>query len=570
MMRNLIPYRNAAFALLLVLLVVIGILRISSTYSIFWQTWDEPSHIAAGMEWLDRGQYTYERGHPPLARVMSALGPYLNGIRSTGKEDKYDEGNTILQANGVYERNLTLARLGILPFFIISCLVVAFWAKVYQGVVTPLLSVLLFTTLPTILGHAGVATLDMACAALVAAALFAIDSWLDRPTLLRSLLMGITFGLAVLVKFSSLVFLTISGVLIGVIHGFRLFRKTSFGNGGLLTAKRWIAASVIALTTCFLVIWSGYRFSYEPVSGPEHRPHDTIDRTVGAIGPLHDTAYFVLENMSLPAPEFWEGIYEFIYKNKSGHTAYLLGEIRTHGWWYFFPLLLLLKTPVPFILFSVIGIFYAFRNVISKQEDIRLLSPAVLAIGILAVSMLGSVNNGTRQVLVVYPLLAIVGGYGASRLLSLNRNYRYIGALVTTVLLSWQIVSSFAAHPDYLAYFNELAGNHPEEIVVDSDLDWGQDLKRLATTLNKRKIDEVAIQYNGSLGINLYLFNLPTIRGLAPYQRTTGWIAISVFHLKLGTTEPPYDQYSWLKEYEPVEKVGKSIWLYYIPDNNTF
>ena len=84
-MRSLIPYSNATFAQLLVLLLIIGILRISSTYSIFWQTWDEPSHIASGMQWLDRGEYTYEPGHPPLARVMSALGLYLDGIRATAK-----------------------------------------------------------------------------------------------------------------------------------------------------------------------------------------------------------------------------------------------------------------------------------------------------------------------------------------------------------------------------------------------------------------------------------------------------------------------------------------------------
>ena len=116
-----------------------------------------------------------------------------------------------------------------------------------------------------------------------------------------------------------------------------------------------------------------------------------------------------------------------------------------------------------------------------------------------------------------------------------------------------------------MAYFNELAGKHPKEIVVDSDLDWGQDLKRLATTLNHRGIDEVAIKYNGSLGINLDHFNLPRTRELVPYQKTTGWIAISVFHLKLGRGRAPYDQYSWLNDYKPVEKVGKSIWLYYIP-----
>ena len=162
-------YRNLAFALLIILIVIVGLLRISSTYNIFWQTWDEPAHIAAGMEWLDRGRYTYEPLHPPLARVMDALGPDLDGIRSIGKASIGYEGDAILHENGTYERNLTLARLGILPFFIIASVVVGLWAKEYGGATTSLLSVVLFTTLPAILGHSGVAALDMACAALVTA-----------------------------------------------------------------------------------------------------------------------------------------------------------------------------------------------------------------------------------------------------------------------------------------------------------------------------------------------------------------------------------------------------------------
>ncbi len=187
-----------------------------------------------------------------------------------------------------------------------------------------------------------------------------------------------------------------------------------------------------------------------------------------------------------------------------------------------------------------------------------MLTPLAGAIGVLIVGMLGSVNNGSRQMLAIYPFLAILAGYGASKLLFLNDRFRYVRSAFLIVLLSWQFISTAIAHPDYIPYFNELAGNHPEEITLDSDLDWGQDLKRLVATLEKRGVKELSISYNGSKGINFDKLNLPPRQQLIPYQKTTGWIAISLYHLQLN------DGFSWLKQYQPIEKVGKSIWLYYI------
>ena len=94
---------------------------------------------------------------------------------------------------------------------------------------------------------------------------------------------------------------------------------------------------------------------------------------------------------------------------------------------------------------------------------------------------------------------------------------------------------------------------------ADSDLDWGQDLKRLTITLKNRGIKELALKYNNNDEMNLAQFNLPHWRELIPYQKTTGWIAISVYHLKYGSEKAPNEQYSWLE--------GKSIRLYYIPGN---
>jgi hypothetical protein len=128
------------------------------------------------------------------------------------------------------------------------------------------------------------------------------------------------------------------------------------------------------------------------------------------------------------------------------------------------------------------------------------------------------------------------------------------------------VTSSIRAHPDYLAYFNELAGQHPERILIDSDLDWGQDLLRLSSALQQRHVEEVSIAYAGSAELDLRQFDLPSFRILAPYEKTRGWIAISLLRLKTGGFGLPDDSFWWLEAYKPVCLVGRSIRLYYVPD----
>jgi len=103
---------------------------------------------------------------------------------------------------------------------------------------------------------------------------------------------------------------------------------------------------------------------------------------------------------------------------------------------------------------------------------------------------------------------------------------------LTILLSSWLVVASLRAHPDYLAYFNELTGSHPEEMLVDSDLDWDQDLARLADTVRARHIDRLSIVYHGSA--DLARHGLPPYTPLEPRTPVSGWVAASVYRIKLG------------------------------------
>lgn len=134
-------------------------------------------------------------------------------------------------------------------------------------------------------------------------------------------------------------------------------------------------------------------------------------------------------------------------------------------------------------------------------------------------------------------------------------------------LLAWQLAASLAAHPDYLASFNALAGRHPERVTVDSDLDWGQDLWRLRDRLREVGARKVTLGYWGSGADGQ---GLPPVESLLPYHRAEGWVAISEKTFRtvgererraIGAREGAFD---WLEPY-PYERVGASIRLYDIP-----
>src|SRR5246127_2802487 len=123
-----LSWRRVGWVFYVIIIFILGTLPIIGTYPVLSHTTDEPAHIAAGMELLDRGAFTYEQQHPPLARLAVALGPYLLGARSHGASYITDEGLAILYSGGDYLRRLSAARLGVLPFFVALVAITWAWA----------------------------------------------------------------------------------------------------------------------------------------------------------------------------------------------------------------------------------------------------------------------------------------------------------------------------------------------------------------------------------------------------------------------------------------------------------
>ena len=248
------------------------------------------------------------------------------------------------------------------------------------------------------------------------------------------------------------------------------------------------------------------------------------------------------------------GIAELAVFADAGEPSFFFGHVNLYGSPAFFPVLILVKSPLPFLAAVVIGAAVLLR---SHRRDWRHMAPLVGAVAIVASVIPSTINIGLRHILPAFPLLAIVAAIGLGRMLA--RPLPSARAAVAGLLLLWQIGEAAAVAPDYLTYFNQLAAGEPQRIVTGSDLDWGQDVKRLAAALKQRHVDRVSVAVHTSADLRRHR-RLPPIRTLYPGERATGWIAISeqvsAFYCA---------GYRWLDAYQPVARIGNSIRLYYVP-----
>ena len=549
------PWLARAVALALVA-GAIGL--VTSTYGALSQTWDEPAHIGCGMEWLDRGTFTLEPLTPPLARVAAALGPWLAGGHSHGIDDVWLEGNAILGGGAHYVRTLALARAGMLPFLLLGAWVVWAWARRRAGEAAALAALALFLTLPPVLGHAGLAATDFPLAATFAVALYAFTRWLEEPGAGRAALAGGAAALATLAKFSALPFLALSLPLLAL--------ASVVGGGAAARRERLRAAgraALPALAAFALVVGAGYRFAAAPLVAPG-RPHPGIERRLRALGPLEPAALAALAAPVWPPRAFVQGLRALPRRNREGHKAYLNGETFEGTRPAFFPEALLLKTPLPFLAL-VAGALAWLVLAPRRRRDGRAWAPFLGAFAVVAVAMAGRLDLGSRLVLPVYPLLAVAAGEALAALAARGR----AAALLAAALLLAQGVGTLRARPEFMAWFNALAGPRPEERLVDSDLDWGQDLYALRDTLRARGVDSLVIAYAGSADLAA-IPGLPPSRDLAPGERARGWVAISAYRIAEGRARdrPPLALgYRWIRAYAPVARVGRAMFLYHLPDS---
>jgi len=561
----MIPSHRTPLSVLIALLavVVLSCGLAASTWRVFGNTWDEPEHLAAGLELLDQGQYTYDIQHPPIARLMLALGPWVSGAHSenTPPPNGAPEGQQILYAEGHYDLYLSLARAGVLPFLALLIGITFLWARTVATPWVSLGAALVVATTPAVLGHGALATIDIAAASTALLALWLAKRWLASGTLKDAAALGVGSGVALGTKLSALPFGGIGGPVLLLLAW---WERRCHSAPPVASRVRWAWGSAVIVLLIGVVLTGAYGGKFIYLTNAQHKFSQALWYLFGFNGFLHDVAYQVFSWIKVPEAVkiFLGGIEAVSVHNQNGHLSYLLGESRAQGWYYFYLVALAVKTPLPLLALGLVGLARLAWRGLQASDAHRMTPPALFVALLLFVSLFSHINIGIRHILILYPLLAI----GAATLLAdlwawlLVRpvgRARLVVSAALLLLTLWPAVVVVREWPDYLAYFNALAPD-PEQVLVDSDLDWGQDLQRLSRRLQVLQVPSVSLAYSGSALLDRE--GLPPYRLLGPDERATGWIAVTA----LARVHAP-ERFHWLSSYPRVEQVGKTIDLYYVP-----
>ena len=452
------------------------------------QTWDEGIHLAAGYRYLTTGDSSFSPEHPPLGRALNAL-PLLALDLSL---DPNSLTPPVPQAGFRFVfRNSASPRL-ILNFgrSVTVALTLAFaawlalWTHRRFGPAAALIALALFCFDPNIIAHGRYVTTDLIAAALI---FLACTLWLDS----RHLAAGLALGAALASKNSA------------------LFLIPVFIAAGLILRRgRALLITFAAAAATLLLVYT-----------PE-----------------------------LVRGNWWyvTGIRQLLEQNSVGEPAYLLGQISQHGWWYYFPVAFLVKTPAGLLLAAAASALLVWRL---REHRRWAMALAAIATAYMTLCMFSGITIGHRHLLPIYPFLFVLAGIVLS-------HYRKLA--VALVLLV--AVESLAVFPHYLAFFNWPSGGPRAgpKYLVDSNLDWGQDAGRLGQYLSRNRIGRVCLSYFGNA--DLLYHGVEYTRVPARPEDADCVVAISatpLHGLYVGR-----ETYAWLRARKPTATIGHSIYLY--------
>jgi hypothetical protein len=541
-------------------------------------TIDESHHLVTGYAALVLRDYRLDPEHPPFLPMYAAL-PLLSmsDVRlntntllwTSGSGRVYEFCHEFMYVNNDADRLLYRARLmsvllGVLLGILLFC-----WGRELFSFWTSTIVLGLYCLEPNILANFGLVTTDGGVTCFILGTAYFL--WRTTRQLSPQNLTGLAvfFALAQVSKFSALILCPITLELLAI----RVFDEStwpctvgSLGDLTILSRRFFVALGVVltlALTT-YIAIWATYRFQYAPAPPGGGLDWISGDPTVRERVPtLAAVVDWVDQNHLLPNV-YAQGF--LIAEAKTAtRTAYLFGQFSNTGWWYYFPVAFLIKTPITLIVLFIAGLALCAVNR-SKlwEDDIYVLLPLAMYLGI---SMTMHINIGLRHILPIYPFVLLIGGKAVAAVLASRRK---LLAMTLAALCLLQVGAVSAIHPYYLAFFNQFVGGPKNgyKYLADSNLDWGQDLKRLKKWMDANGVDKINLAYFGSADPAYYGIHCTHLRGSLVFTTNKieepflpGLVAVSVNNLT-GANLDGDQFYKPLLDAKPVAVIGYSIRVY--------
>jgi Dolichyl-phosphate-mannose-protein mannosyltransferase len=528
---------------LLILFVAQGIFFIRANS----QTVDEATHLAAGYSYLATRDFRLDPEHPPFIKELQAVPlfvvyrmPFNPNPRQWRDAESDRIGLDFLYKSIIpADQMLLWSRLANLLLGALLVGLVGWWAYRLWGQLAAMLATALACFEPNLVAHSSLVTTDLGVALFIFLTLYLLWEYLNLPTWTRLAATGLATGMALVSKFSSLLLIAALGLIIAlpILLG---------GEPYVLPSKKKpveVGQKIVQAGALFLIVLFLAFLTIPPV--------------------------YLFQGLS----PWLNGLQDFLTHAQGGHLAFFLRQHSYQGWWDYFGVTFLIKTPIgSLLLIAASLIFYRAGRPLAKREAFLLLLPPAL---IFISTTQAKVNIGLRHILPVYPFLFVL----ASRLATVRFQSRWLAPSLVGVPLIATAISAFQISPHQLAYFNEIVGGPDQayRYLSDSNLDWGQDLKGVKAYMEKENLPVIYFSYFGTAPPSYYGIRYQPVAATGiperpppgdkiPATAPRKILAISVYNLQdVSRADDPL--FRWLWKRQPVAKIGYSIFVYDLSDD---
>ncbi len=567
-------WRRLGWFLLIILsfygLAISGLTRLSPTF-------DEQGFITRGLGYL-RGENQHMRvGHPLGLNALNAAllvaddtvhlptsdpSWQLPNFHRPSELFLWEIGNDVAYV-------MFLARLPTVWLGMLLLALVGRWTwEITRQRWAMLLAMALAAFDPNLLANGRLATTDFGLTVFAFLAGFLLWRFVKRPSWARAIWAGIGFGLLQNTKFTAGLFVPLFALVL-VLFLLCWYRLTAAERPLISRNSPLIMLLVAYPLAAFFTLWAAYGFQIGTL--PDGLP--TMPQLAG---------------LTMPLSHHLEQLLDIGGRLQKSTPAFLAVRYSDSGWWYYFPAAFLLKTPLPtliLLLGAAAGLLWLGLQRRLAGRWLTLAALLIPPLGYFGFALTTDINLGYRHILPTLPYFFVftaatwhwLGQETTVPTGSMQPEWQRYRPVVLLVLglVGWLVIGTLWLRPHYLAFFNELAGG-PDggwRYLVDSNLDWGQDLGRLKEWMDENGVEQVWLSYFGEgrpsyYGINYMgldsfpprLMN-PQARPFYPHDPAPGIYAISATTLQ-GVHFANHDIFAWFREKQPLGKAGYSIFLY--------
>ena len=588
-------------------------------------TYDEPLHATSAWLQLRFGDFRIDPEDPALWKYWAALPNGKGALRSEGMDRPLEFASTdsafewpfvhglLYRTEGNVQHSddfIQRSRNMMLILGVGLGAVIGWWSWKLGGLVSAVVATAFYALDPNFLAHAPLVKNDVPFALMTLGLVIAVWRMGQRLTVWNVLAVALLCTAAINTKFSALLLGPIVAMLLVVRAVLPVGWAVMGRQIGSIAGKLGLAVGVCVFAAVFSYAgtWAVYQFRFRPAPDREsnlnlarmidYTNRNEIRAARGIEAPTSQevnahprsaiTRAVVMMNDRRLLPQAFLNGFLYTYQSALARKTFMLGDYSNTGWWYYFPLAMLVKSPIALIVAAItaLGVYILALRIRGSRErttheerNAARWTAACLAIPpviYMIVAMRSNLNLGLRHVLPVYPFIYIGIGLAAGFLW--QRRPVVTAAVAAALALLLFLEGTFFTFPDYIAFFNGPSKPHRLDLFGDSNLDWGQDLKLLAEYQRKN------LRTEGRPAIPLYLVyfgfadpwaygidyvNFPGGYPFGPrYEVKTdpGVIAISATHLQgIYHDSDIRKAYGTLKSKRPIDVLGGTIYLYEWP-----